>query len=269
MNQSINWYPGHMKKATDQLVKIIDHIDLLIEVVDARCIHSSSNNELLNIFKNKPMIKVALKADLCDLSSVQNAILIDTKNSSYRKILIDHLYGIMQEKINSFKKKGLINPQFTIAVVGLPNIGKSTLINFLANKKTLVAQNKAGVTKKQTMRKINDNFYLIDTPGVFLKKIDNKELSYKLALINTINKNILPLSAINTFYHNFMIKNYWKQYAKYFDLKNKLTYNDFLNHIASIKNFKSMHNQLDINKCEDYLYNIYANGLICRYHFEE
>lgn len=270
LDKNINWFPGHMKKATDHILKVMDRIDVVLEVVDARCIQASSNYELINIFKNKPIVKIALKADLCDLSPTSSdVLLVSTKNKQdYHKIL-QALYEVVSPKMEKLKSKGLANPQFTVIVVGLPNIGKSSLINFLAPKKTLVAQNKAGVTKTQAMRKINNHFFLIDTPGIFVKKIDDINIGYQLALINTINKNILPLTSINQYYHNFMQQHYPQTYLSYFNLTEPLSYTDFVQVIAQDKNFKLKGNEWDIDKTEQYLFNIYVNAMICRYHFDE
>ncbi len=253
LDQNINWFPGHMKKATDHILKVMDRIDVVLEVVDARCIQASSNYELINTFKNKPIVKIALKADLSDLQMHDSdVLLVSTKHKQdYHKIL-QALYAAVAPKMEKLKSKGLTNPQFTVIVVGLPNIGKSSLINYLAPKKTLVAQNKAGVTKTQAMRKINEHFFLIDTPGIFVKKIDDMRVGYQLALINTINKNILPLTSINQYYHEFMQTTYASAYLTYFHLTQPIPYSEFVQVIAQQKNFKLKGDEWDIDKRQNW-----------------
>ncbi len=267
---NINWFPGHMKKATDEINKIINNIDLVIEVVDARCIEASSNDTLIATFNNKPIIKIALKADLSDIKQTDtDTLLISTKNKADKNRVIERLNAAVIDKVERLQKKGLVNPSFSILVVGLPNVGKSSLINFLGTKSTLIAENRAGVTKKQSMRKINDRFYLIDTPGIFVKKINAMEVGYQLALINTINKTILPLTSINQYYHQYMMEHYAEKYMGFFKLKEKLAYPEFIEFIGQTMNFKTKGNTIDIDKVEDYLFNIYTSNNICRYHFHE
>ncbi len=258
-----------MKKATDQINQMMNSIDLIIEVVDARCIKASSNEELVSTFKNKPIIKIALKADLSDVKEAKDIILVSTKNKSDKPRIIDCLNQQVADKVNKLKQKGLVNPTFSILVVGLPNVGKSSLINFLSPKSTLIAENRAGVTKKQAMRKINERFYLIDTPGIFVKKINEMQTGYQLALINTINKNILPLSSINEYYHDYMMNHYPKPYMQYFEINEPLSYQQLVETVGHKKSFKTKGNQLDIDKIEEYLFNIYTSNNICRYHFED
>ncbi len=258
-----------MKKATDDVLKILPVVDLVVEVLDARCINSSSNTELRSLIKDKKIIKIALKSDLSDLSHKDDILFISTKNKDDRKRIINHLYEQVDEKLKKLQSKGLKNPHFTILIVGLPNVGKSTLINFLSSKNTLIAQNKAGVTKKQVNRKINENFWLVDNPGIFVKNINDKTVGYKLSLINSINKNILPLYEINNFYHNFMQDKYWDKYANFFQLSKKISYDKFIEFIGEKLNFKIKNNEFDIDKINNYLFNIYSNSKICRYHFED
>lgn len=258
-----------MKTATDNLIKTISYVDLIIEVLDARCIHSSSNIDLTKIIKNKQIIKVALKEDLSDLKKSDDILFISTKDNRYKKILIDKLYSVMEDKINKQKLRGLVNPHFNIMVVGLPNVGKSSLINFLSTKRVLIAENRAGLTRTQATRKINDNFSLIDNPGIFCKNVLDVDIGYKLALINSINKNILPLHEINEYFHNFMVKKYWKKYSEYFNIYDQVSYSKFLELISIKMNYFCKNKELDLNKAEDYLFNLYSNAKICRYHFED
>lgn len=270
MENKINWYPGHMKKATDRIIEVLPSIDLVIEVIDARCIKTSSNKDLISILKNKNIVRIALKKDLSDIDEKQHPdiLFISTKNKNDRNVIINHLYKVFDEKIKKLRQKGLVNPQFTILVAGLPNVGKSTLINFLSKKNTLIVANKAGVTKKQVNKVINDNFLLVDNPGIFVKNILHKVDGYKLSLINSISKNVIPISEINNFYHSFMLEKYWSQYSKFFEISEKISYDKFVEFIGNKLNFKLRDNEIDIDKVDEYLFNIYCNAKVCRYHFE-
>jgi ribosome biogenesis GTPase A len=166
-------------------------IDLIIEVVDARCIKTSHNDELTKIF-NKPKLTIALKSDLSDVSSYDDVLIGSTFNKGFKKIVFNQIDKILSEKKNKFLSKGLLVPQFYIIVLGLPNVGKSSLIKFLSSGKKLLISNRPGVTKSKQLIKITDNYFLYDTPGVMVKKIDTDEDGYKLGLVNIISKDVLP-----------------------------------------------------------------------------
>jgi ribosome biogenesis GTPase A len=172
-------------------IKEIKLIDLVIELVDARAIKASSNNELVKEIQ-KPRITIAVKGDLSDVKS-ENILICSLKDSSTRKKIIDKLYKTFENKISKMKSKGLLVPQFYVLIVGMPNIGKSSLINYLSKGSKLIVENRPGVTKRKQMIKINENFLLYDTPGVMVKKIDNDEDGFKLGLINAINNKVLPI----------------------------------------------------------------------------
>jgi ribosome biogenesis GTPase A len=174
------------------------NLDLIIEVVDARAIHISSNPELTLNFK-KEILTIALKSDLADLQNVripENTIVGSIKDRQFKNKIINAIDNIFVHKITKLKSKGLLVPQFYIMVVGLPNVGKSSLINFLASSNKLIVENRPGVTKTKQLVKINQNYFLYDSPGVLVKKIDNEVDGYKLALIGTIKKDVLPLDEV-------------------------------------------------------------------------
>ncbi|MDE6477127.1 MAG: 50S ribosome-binding GTPase, partial [Mycoplasmoidaceae bacterium] len=152
-----------MAKAISDLKSKKNNFDMLIEIVDARAINISSNKQLLKDF-NLPVLTIAVKSDIAEINSSNDLLYISTKNKSHRQIVLNKIKEVLKPKIESKKKKGLINPQFNILVLGLPNIGKSSFINFVLNKNNLVVQNYPGVTRKQTLVKIDNMLFLNDSP---------------------------------------------------------------------------------------------------------
>ncbi|MGL4947897.1 MAG: ribosome biogenesis GTPase YlqF [Mycoplasma sp.] len=265
----INWFPGHMKKATEEIIKRIQTVDLIIEVLDARAPMQSSNPELVKIANQKPIIQIALKKDLSDIdeSDFKDILFGSTKDGSFKKRVIEELNFRLADKIARQKKKGLLVSQFLVMVIGVPNVGKSSLINFLAPKKVLKVENRAGVTKNQATRKINDNFFLIDTPGVLVKKIDNIEDGYRLSIINCINKTILPMHDVIKFCHHFFVTNYKRKMDAYFDMEVSEDYKTFLDQICDKYQYKQENNQQDYERAFDKLFLVFSNASICKYNF--
>ena len=154
-----------MAKAINDLKSQKNNFDMLIEIVDARATSISSNKDLIKEF-NLPFLTIAVKQDLADIVPNDDILYISTKQAKYRQIVINKIREILAPQIIKQNKKGLVNPQFNILVLGLPNVGKSSFINFLLNKNNLKVQNFPGVTRKHTLVKINDMLFLNDSTGI-------------------------------------------------------------------------------------------------------
>lgn len=253
----INWFPGHMKKATDEIKQRLNCVDLIIEVVDSRCIYSSSNMDLIKIINNKLHLKIALKSDLSLLNEQYQTDLIitNTKNKQNRNKIISIFYKIFEDKINKYKLKGLVNPKFTLMIIGLPNVGKSSLINFLKAKNNLVVKNLPGVTKNQRIVNINENFDLIDTPGILFKNINDINTAYKLSLINTIKKEVLPIEDVVKFGFNYLFSNFYEKLKIFYKIEDFNNYYDFLNLVANRYKYITKNAELDINRVISRVFN--------------
>lgn len=189
------------------------------------------------------------------------------------KVLVNQVIAKIKEtlkpKVDAMRKKGLINPQFNILVIGLPNVGKSSFINFLLNKNNLVVQNHPGVTKKQTLVKIDNMLFLNDSPGILFKNIEDLNTAYVLGLIGCIKKEVLPMYETIKFAYEFYLSSYQQQIYKKFNFNSELSFDDFLNHICNLYKFVLANNKLDTNRALDYLYNCFLNCEICKVNYEK
>lgn len=266
----INWFPGHMKKATDELISIAKNVDLIIEVIDARAIQSSSNQEITKIFQEKPILKIALKTDysIINNSNSDEILFVSLKEKKFKNLIIKKIYEIFDKKIQKDKTKGLVVPKYTILVVGLPNIGKSSLINYLKNKNILKVQNYPGVTKKQQLVSINKNFDIIDTPGILFKKIDDINIGYKLVLINCIKKEVVTLDHVLRFGFNHFYKNHFNSLLNYYKLQDIKNYDDFVQQVCLSKKWITKDNVFDINRFESQIFNDFSLGKITKINFD-
>ncbi len=263
--EKINWFPGHMAKAIADLQSKKKNFDMLIEIVDARCPHISSNRELLGSFK-LPVLTVAVKQDLAVIDN--NFLNISTNNKKTRSIIINKIKQELKSKIDKCRSKGLLNPQFNILVLGLPNIGKSSFINLLLNKNNLLVQNYPGVTRKQTLVKIDNMIFLNDSPGILFKNIDNNTTGYILSLIGCIKKEVIPMYEVIKFGYEFYCKKYPNQIKQKFGLNEFGNFEQFLELVCKKYQYILDGNKLDKQRALEYLYSMFMNGKICKINYE-
>ena len=197
----IQWFPGHMTKAMRMMEDSVPLADGIIYVLDARCPASSFNRKLLKIAGDKPVLYILNKADLADEKADNlmkllggNAVKINAANSNSRRDIMAAINKLIAAKREKNLAKGY-NKTFRFMVVGVPNTGKSTVINLLAGAKRTVTGDKAGVTRgKQWIRL--DGFELLDTPGTMPPAFENQTLALHLAFVGSINDDILDLDDI-------------------------------------------------------------------------
>ena len=215
---NINWYPGHMAKTKRLIKENLNLIDIVYELIDARIPYSSKIIDIDDIIKNKKRILIMTKVDLCDINKTNKwvkyyedkgykVILVDLeKNINVNKI-ISITNELMKDKFIENEKKGLLKRRVRALIIGIPNVGKSTLINRLVSKKVVNTGNKPGVTKNLNWIRVNDNIELLDTPGILWPKLDS-ENAFNLASLTAIKEEVLPLYDVATYILKKLEKDY-------------------------------------------------------------
>ncbi|MBD3878263.1 MAG: ribosome biogenesis GTPase YlqF [Quinella sp. 1Q5] len=201
-NSNLNWFPGHMQKAKRLIIENLSLVDLVIELLDARIPISSQNPMLQEIIGDKPRLIVLNKADLA--ANVENslkifrdnnfpAVAVDSVKGSGIKQLIALAKSLAQSKTHKLTKHGAKPRSARVMIVGIPNVGKSSLINRLAGMNHTKIENKPGVTRAKQWIKIADGLDLLDMPGILYPKFDNPDVALKLSWIYAINDEIHDL----------------------------------------------------------------------------
>ncbi|WP_080874774.1 ribosome biogenesis GTPase YlqF [Oceanobacillus timonensis] len=226
----IQWFPGHMAKARREVQEQLKLVDFVIELVDARVPYSSQNPMLQEVLGQKPKLVLMMKKDLADpaqtaawIESYQEkgvqAAAVDVNQKSDIQQVVQLAKAMAQEKMDKLQKKGIKPRPARAMIVGIPNVGKSTLINRLASKKVAKTGDRPGITKQQLWIKIKKDFELLDTPGILWPKFEEEVVGYRLAAIGTIKDQLLPLQDITAFVIRFLFEEYPNRLPERYDIE--------------------------------------------------
>ena len=215
---NINWYPGHMAKTKKQIIEDLKVIDIVIELLDARIPISSQNPNIAEITKGKKKIIVLNKSDLADEKENQKwieyfkkqgirAVLTDSNTGKGIKEFVKSIEEEMQIEKEKQAEKGRIGRKIKAMILGIPNVGKSSLINRIAKKTSAGVGNKPGVTKQKQWIRVNEKIELLDTPGVLWPKFESEEVALHLAFTGTIKEEILDRVEIAYQLTKFLLEN--------------------------------------------------------------
>lgn len=216
---TIQWFPGHMSKARRQVQENLKFVDFVTVLVDARLPLSSQNPMLTKIVGDKPKLMILNKVDLADTVATKEwqdyfesqgikTLAINSKEQSTVKKVTDAAKSLMADKIARQKERGIQIETLRTMIIGIPNAGKSTLMNRLAGKKIAVVGNKPGVTKGQQWLKTNKDLEILDTPGILWPKFEDEEVALKLALTGAIKDQLLPMDEVTIFGLNYFKEHY-------------------------------------------------------------
>ncbi len=215
----IHWFPGHMKKALNEIEAKIKLVDIVIEILDARAPLSSTNPEFEKRIQNKKRIVIFSKADLADpqetqkweqffKKSVDSLLILNLNDPKSEKIIASEVKRLGEEKHQKEIAKGMKPQPLKTMIIGIPNVGKSSLINRLAKRSAAGVQNKPGYTRGEQYIKVNNDFILLDTPGVLPMNYDDKKKATNLALIGSVKEDILPNEDLAIYLIKYLNKSY-------------------------------------------------------------
>lgn len=277
--KQIHWYPGHMKKAQIEVQERLKLVDVIVELLDARIPVSSRNEVLYKITKDKLRLVVLTKTDLADkketikwINSFKkqgfSAIFADLNKQADVKNIIQEVEKLGESKNQKFIAKGMKPQPVRAMIIGIPNVGKSTLINKVSGRHAASVQNKPGHTRAQQWIKVSNKFELLDTPGILPPSYDDSNKAIYLALVGSISSEILPNEALAKKAFNFIKENY----PDY--LKNRFEYLDLskdeetcFQEIAIKRGYFTKGGQ-DIDKAYKVFLNEVKNGLLGQITFE-
>lgn len=273
---AISWYPGHMHKASKELVKIMLKTDAVIEVLDARIPESSCNPLLATIRGERPCIRILNKADLADsettaawaayFSKLDNsACLVNGRDAQISRA---DIVNIAKKLIKKTDETLLIQGQ--IVIDGIPNVGKSTLLNQLTERKVARTGNEPAVTKGQQRVKLQEGWYLIDTPGMLWPKLEDQESAYRLAVTGTIRNTAIEVADIAWFLAELLMLEYPERLASRYDyVASDRGAEHFFDELAKLRGSIGRGGKADMNKTAEILLNDFRSGKLGKFSLEK
>ena len=265
---SINWYPGHMYKARKEIIKALDKIDVLIEIVDARLPYSSQNPVIASLQQDKPVIIIINKCDLADNTSTQQWQQYYQQHRHIKTLACqqDQPQKVRQiirlcQKLVADKSAGLSN--INAMIVGIPNVGKSTIINILAGRTIAKVGNEPAVTKNQQKIKLAHNITLHDTPGILWPKIENPHSGYRLAISGAIKNTAMEYDDVGFYAAEYFLAHYPQTLKKRYQLPETPSCAlAFLEQMGSKRGAKQAGGRINLHKACEILLHEYRQGAL-------
>ena len=269
------WYPGHMSKAKRQMQEDIKLIDVIIELVDARIPYSSKNPDIDTLAKGKDRVILLNKADLADESVTASfrkyyeskgfhVCTVNSKGGTGVKNVMNTVRSACKEKIEKDRARGIIGRPIRAMIVGIPNVGKSTFINSFAGKACTKTGNKPGVTKGKQWIRLNKELELLDTPGILWPKFDDQKVGLHIAMIGSINEDILDQNELAIRLLDYIMEHYSGAIQSRYNVEESGTGEEMLTKIADKRACKKKGGELDLEKMSSFIVDDFRGGRIGR-----
>ncbi len=272
--KNIHWFPGHMQKATREIEERVKIVDVIIELLDARAPLSSRNEKLYKITQNKKRVLILTKKDLADdvitekwkeyfTSLNYQVVCADLNEKKLIKVIEEKINILGRDKREKEIKKGMKPQPIRAMIIGIPNVGKSTLINRISKRNAASVQNTPGHTKSQQWIKVDNSFELLDTPGILPANYENKEYAINLALVGSIRETILPIEELADILLNYLRKYYPETIKNRYviDFNEKDDNNSILCKIALKRGFL-LKQEPDVSKASSLLLKEFRDGIL-------
>lgn len=273
----IHWYPGHIAKAERKLKEQLSLVDAVIEVLDARIPLSSGYDNIAGLLNDKPRLILLNKSDLVERHELKKwvafleeksgfpVVLTDAKNSNDLTGIVKKVAVLAEPRIKAMMERGLLRRPARIMVVGMPNVGKSSVINKLTKSSKTKIGAKAGVTRQQQWVRINPQIELLDTPGIIPMKQQDQSRAKKLAFVNSISENAYSNELVAKELIELMGEKYPDILPNYYNVTEEMT----IENIAQARNWIMLGNKPDIERTSVYLLRDFREGKIGKFVLDE
>ena len=273
MANAIHWFPGHMNKALHEVEEKVKVVDVVIELFDARAPLSSVNEQLEKVIKHKKKLFVFTKADLADskqtelwrkhfLSEDSEVLVVNVNDKNSYNLISNAVVKLGKAKWAKEMARGMKPQPIRTMIIGIPNVGKSSLINLLAKRKAAGVQNKPGYTRGEQWIRVNKDFLLLDTPGILPMSYENKQKAANLALLGSIREDILPNSDLVDILLSFLKEHYPNSLKERFGIEEIKDAKTIMPLIADKRKLLKNNGQFDIEKAEALLLKEFKDGLL-------
>ena len=254
----VQWFPGHMAKAIRLIEDNLKSVDFVIECRDARAPFSTRNPVLAKTVSNKKAIIILTKKDLADPEKSlewkkrledegHEVLLVDVLKDPMKRLILEKTEIIMKERYERDKRRGIRSRASRALIVGVPNVGKSTVINQIGSRRAVRVENRPGVTQALKLVKVSDTLEIVDTPGVLWPKFENQDMGIRVALIGSIKETGFPLDVVSNYALDTMIKKYPDTIMKRYSLNNL---ENVFEDIARNKGFLESGGYLEVEKAQ-------------------
>ena len=276
----IQWYPGHMTKARREMQDNLKLVDLIVELIDARIPFSGRNPDIQAMGAQKARLLILNKADLADPESTRRwcafyreqgleTLALDSRERSVKKQVVSKIQTACAAKLERDRRKGIRTSMIRVMVTGIPNVGKSTLINSLAGRASAKTGNRPGVTRGQQWIHLGGGIDLLDTPGILWPRFDDPAAGIRLAWIGSVRDEILPMEELAQQLLSFLCEKYPSVLTQRYGIEESSDPVGMLSAIASARGCLKAGRETDTEKAAALLLDEFRHAVLGRFTLEE